>query len=383
MHTPATSPRSYLFLLAGFSSIWLLSGTACVPLVPTEIEDGNVGIDNVPGKRVRGEPNNDFSQPLDIIFDSQGRARLEGEISTASDVDVYLIGPMTAGDRLIVDLTVPTGGKLDADMAIFDAQSRLAIENDDRDPNNNQLDPYIDHIIRYDSSAYYLGVTSSPLGPSSGRYNISITRGRASVPPPAGQIVGLKFDGGTIIIPNDNTYTVRPFDAANISSVYAGQTDALRQQIVNVVRQRYQAFNLDVRILPGDSVPSESASLVFFGARNQSAYGISQGVDPYNVDICDDSIVFTESFTPTRFDRILSISELGTAIGNVAAHEIGHLLGLNHVANAMDLMDTTGGAATLLFNQQFANSPLHHTIFPIGRQDGVLLLQLTIGSINP
>ena len=67
------------------------------------------------------------------------------------------------------------------------------------------------------------------------------------------------------------------------------------------------------------------------------------------------------------------------AIGNVAAHEVGHLLGLNHVDNINDLMDTTGGPSTLLLNQSFMTSPLDATIFYIGVQDGPMLLQETLG----
>ena len=65
---------------------------------------------------------------------------------------------------------------------------------------------------------------------------------------------------------------------------------------------------------------------------------------------------------------------------NVAAHEVGHLLGLNHVANEYDLMDTTGDTLSLLLDQGFLNSPLDDSIFPIGTQDGWLLLLETLGS---
>jgi hypothetical protein len=79
---------------------------------------------------------------------------------------------------------------------------------------------------------------------------------------------------------------------------------------------------------------------------------------------------------------VLSVTELGTALGNVVAHEVGHLLGLNHVGNVLDIMDTTGGADTFLLDQQFLTSPLDPTIFPIGTQNGLLLLMETLGLSN-
>jgi hypothetical protein len=49
------------------------------------------------------------------------------------------------------------------------------------------------------------------------------------------------------------------------------------------------------------------------------------------------------------------------------------------VADPFDLMDTVGGTETFLFDQQFKPSELDDSIFPIGIQDGLLLLMETIG----
>ena len=64
----------------------------------------------------------------------------------------------------------------------------------------------------------------------------------------------------------------------------------------------------------------------------------------------------------------------------MASHEIGHLLGLNHVDDVYNLMDTTGTAPTFLYDQTFTTSALDDMIFPIGNQDGLLLLLETLGS---
>jgi len=59
---------------------------------------------------------------------------------------------------------------------------------------------------------------------------------------------------------------------------------------------------------------------------------------------------------------------------------MGHLLGLNHVADIYDLMDTTGGASTLLLDQEFLrDSPLDSSVFPFGIQDAWLWLMETLG----
>ena len=83
-------------------------------------------------------------------------------------------------------------------------------------------------------------------------------------------------------------------------------------------------------------------------------------------------------FTPSRFG-VLTANQLGTAIGNIASHELGHLLGLNHVDNIRDFMDTNGDTSSLLVQMGTDYSPLDSTVSPLGTQDDFLLLLETLG----
>ena len=106
---------------------------------------------------------------------------------------------------------------------------------------------------------------------------------------------------------------------------------------------------------------------------------MAEGVDLYNADFCDDAIIFTESFTPSLFTGTPTALELGTAIGNVGSHEAGHLLGLNHTSDDLDLMDDRSDADAFLDDQEFKEAPLSSDIMAIGTQDGVLLLSEIVG----
>lgn len=363
----------------------LLPCLGCPILEPDPpLLDGNVNVDprTVPNMRVSGEPNDTFEEALDVVFDDADAARLSGTIGTPDDVDVYALGPLAAGDRVVIDVWTP--GSLDAAMALFDEAGRIAFENDDRNLELGQLDPFVNVVLRRTSSVYFLAISAAPLGDrkaQTGSYNVNIQLARGGQPPPtAGQIILLDFTGGVITIPGDQTYAVGPFDAAEIDPAYAGLTAVIRQQVRATVVENFEGLEMDIRMTPGDPLPAPGTfSRVLFGGRNPGAFGISQQIDPYNQDHADSSIIFTNMFAPSRFGRLISPEELGIALGNVATHEIGHLLGLNHVANIADLMDTTGGANTLLLDQEFLSSPLHDTIFLIGFQDSHLLLMETLG----
>ena len=357
------------------------------------IVDGNrdTSVTSTLGK-TSGEPNGDFAEPVVAVFDAAGVARLQGTVETVDDLDVYLLGRMSPGDRIIVD-AYANGSPLDVTIALFDDQGRLVHNNDDRQAQTScgqeiqpptSLDAYIDFVVRHAGNPYYLVVTRSPFASSNtliGSYRVDITaKSGFDVPPPAVQTLLLDFDGAVVNSPVLGQMTLLPFDAAAVAPVYQGTTQTVKDRIRDVFDQNYERFN--VIILTTDDPPpppSTVYSTIFFGGFDRNAFGLSEDVDLYDIDRCDDSIIFTESFTPSVFTGVPTATELGTAIGNVGSHEAGHLLGLNHTDDDLDLMDDQSPADAFLDDQEFKEAPLSTDIMPIGTQDGVLLLDEIVG----
>jgi len=348
--------------------------------LPSDFEDGNVDETvTSPLGKTAGEPNGDFTIPV-VGVEDDGLFRLKGTVATTNDLDVFLLGSFSAGDRIFAEALAVNS--LDVSIAIFDGEGRLATDNDDL--SNSNLDAEVDFIVRHDSDSYYLVVTRSAFAESrrrTGTYtaNVEVSRG-GSVPGPVQQVVYLKFDGGRLDSPNLGEFDLDPFDAGAISRAYDGDTQEMKDTILAVMRQNYEPFNVIVES-SDDFEPNgtQAVSTIWFGGFNEQAFGIAENVDLYNAELCDDAIIFTESFSPFLFSSTPSAEEMGIAIGNVATHEAGHLLGLNHVDDDLDIMDDRSAADAFLLDQEFMESPLSTDIMPIGTQDGVLLLDEIVG----
>lgn len=313
-----------------------------------------------------------------LTYDAGGNAAISGTI-VGNQADFYDLGPVSPGDRIIVTVDAAAGSSLDPTAAIFDANEELFALNDDVDLDAGQFGSAIDDVVAVGGPSYYLAVAKFFLdnvgGPYQGR--VRIERG-GPVPSPPVQVLLLNFAGGPVTIDSEGSFNLDPFDAADIDPVYAGQTLNIKNRIVEVVKENFTGTGL--RIFSSDENPGLTPgtfSIIHFGAFSPTKFGVADGVDQGNQDCCDDGIVFTFNFDDP-FAAQPSVNGIGTAIGNVGAHEAGHLLGLNHVADVTALMDNTGTASTLLADQDFKTAPLSPSVFPLGMQNAPALLARVI-----
>ncbi|MFQ5414977.1 MAG: hypothetical protein ACE5E6_11015 [Phycisphaerae bacterium] len=327
------------------------------------------------------EPNDTFAQA--VVLDTIGAADLvyEGTIDRARDVDVFDLGPLAPGDTIIADRDPVTGG-LDALLAIFDdAQACFVALPGSFDTGGPGVARLVDETIRHHADHYFFAISHAQ-DVSLGAYRIVVSIVRGGDPAtPTPQPFFLDFDGATLAEPIFGTILVAPFDAGAIMPMYAGETATLKRGITASVERNFIGF--DVTVLTsddGDFSADPGVSTLSIGSFSDTVFGVSEGVDAYNMNRCDDGIVFAESFTPGVFGFAPSINELADAIGNVIAHEAGHLLGLRHVDDPVALMDEQSPAVTLLSDQRFKTAVLSESVFPIGVQDAPTLLLETVGA---
>ncbi|HOW73006.1 MAG TPA: VCBS repeat-containing protein [Phycisphaerae bacterium] len=392
-----SSPRRVIISLLG--ALGLVFFPACLP-VPQPPGDEQPGSDIT--ATVEVEPNNSMTAAAVVTLDAQGRARLQGTIlglELGVDSDYFDLGPMSAGDQIQAYLNT-SGSDLQGMLGVFDADSKLFVLSQEeiprgatapRSPDIEWGRPLsIDEIVRHESSNYYLVVSRKPgVGNVKGPYEVLVrVRRGLSVPAPRSQIVLLDYRPATVTVPGQGVLVFDAFDPGAINSRYAGQADTVKRQITRTVRQNYARYA--VQVYDSDEDITELAapySTVYFGGACSAALGMELGeTDFYNHDADDSAIVFTDSFTLDLFTSPPHATGLGSAMGNVASHEIAHLLGLSHVVDSggTDLMSALEIPDRFLTDLRFRdNASLAWTLFPVPNiwlsQDAGVMLTETVG----
>jgi len=323
------------------------------------------------------QPNHLFELAEFVEITAEPRV-IWGLISDANDVDVYDLGPVFYGDRVVV--TMVPDDSLYAAIAAFDEAGMALLVNDHRNVYLGLVEPFVDVVVRHDSSAFFVAVSATPGYDSSGKYALVASRESPVDPPaPRGDEVLLVFNGGRQVkVGSRAPVDVPAFDAVRISPAYTGMTDEMIEEIVHRVREDYTGLDVTILSTSEGDVFQSGMTRIFFGTYDAALLGVAEGVDEFNATHSQEAMVFTDTFSAfMRLDP--SVERMAQCIANVASHEIGHLLGMVHTADPSGIMDVTASLGELMVDQAFARSPIYTAVFPLGLQDAVQYLLDAIG----
>lgn len=321
--------------------------------------------------------NDQFELAEFVLLSSEGRV-IRGMIDDPSDVDLYNLGQVRSGDRIVVDMTTIAG--LDAAIALFDETGTSLLVNDHRNVYLHTATPFIDVVIEHDSAACYVAVTNTPGFTSSGEYALLARRiPNVELPALNPDVVLLMFDGGeNVRIGGRAPLEVPIFDAATISEDYEGLSEAMMAKIVSAVREDFEGLDVTILSTSEGAIYQLGMTRIYFGQFDAALLGVAEGVDEFNATNNQRAIVFTDTFR--AFNRLSpTVEEMGQALANVTSHEIGHLLGLIHTRFASGIMDVTASLKSLMQNQVFSRSPIYEGVFPVGSQNSLIYMLDAVG----
>jgi hypothetical protein len=323
------------------------------------------------------EPNDDYARAN--LVDTSESVALYGDLAAGLDTldqDLFELGPAAAGDRVQADLTADVYS--DIVLGLLDDQDRLIAY---LDPSSFTTGPSrIDFIVRESTSRLYALVATRSGFPQARAYTVDISIERSvGLPAWQSQVIVLNFEGADgVRIGRRTAINIPPFDAANIDSRYAGQTETIIHLIMEMMAEDYAGLGVAIYRSDDADIPSGDRSTVYFGTYDERLLGLAENIDPYNTDLSQSAVLYTDTFSVFS---VLSpdTQAMAQALANVASHEAGHLLGLRHTADVRDIMDITASARQMLVDQWFRSAALHATVLPMGLQDAPALLSWTLG----
>ncbi|MDO8630304.1 MAG: hypothetical protein Q7R41_07410, partial [Phycisphaerales bacterium] len=160
-------PRSALGLSASLNGL------------PTTVESGN----------------NHVLELAQLVDATESAQAIQGRINGANDVDVYDLGPVVPGDRVLVDVAVAS--TLQGAVALFDATGSTLLVNDHRNVYLGRQGPFVDVVIRRESLSCLVAFAATPGFDSTGDYELTASMEPSTpLPPTRPDVFILDFAGG-------------------------------------------------------------------------------------------------------------------------------------------------------------------------------------------
>jgi len=327
-----------------------------------------------------------------LLSHDQPEIDISGFIGSGSDLDLFRVS-LEKGDLLDAAMGFPT--QPDTIAAIFDVGGTLILANDDDTPpgggsqsatypasspllRTQGFDPKMTWVAP-ESGDYILlaqGFDEFETGPYT--FQLRLRRGGIETMAPGDErVIFLDFDGALInaaalfgignsvagLSPMDSFLSAwgLPNTVENQNTIIDGVTARVQDRL-DALREHNPRLRFDLRNSRDHADPfgQPDVTRVIIGGTQQQlgipTIGIAQSIDPGDYERAETAVVLLDALSTSgsggavqdvpRSASVSLIELVGRAVGNVAAHEIGHLLGDWHTVNdnlTPSVMDSGGG----------------------------------------
>lgn len=303
---------------------------------------------------------------------------------------IFDLGPVAAGDQLFLGFLLPPDFAVTSEPPANVNYSLMLLDPDSNifawfQPGGVLFSKESRLVFAHNSAHMYI-VTEGGLSLS-----VRIGRG-ANLNVTHAQRVFVNFDGTDgfhpVQIGDAPPMDVPPFNARDINSSWgASETQTIEGGVMDRLRDLYADYDVtfvtstDLDNDPNLLIEPPYQTLDIGGADifSPGLFGISDYIDPRNETSTGTALIFS-----TAIGRFVdtTATATGLAIGNVAGHELGHMLGLRHTDSPTDLMNISPDVTspTLAFERaKVAASEQYGGLPVIGIQDAPMLLEDTVG----
>lgn len=320
-------------------------------------------------------------------------------IIAPDDVDLFSLGALPANTKLDLALdTVLIGSRMDAKVAIFNSTGDLVgnIAFGDEPvvplgarPNDVKVnvsvtlrgsiqlpatDTYYVAVAGMDATDFALPNPNRDLG----IYQLVVTK-TDGLPAPTfqKQLVYLDFNGGdALFLKNDYGDKVKTRMVALSATTFgfaASQTQAMITAALDTVKTLFAGYtNIAFTTVQPMGGSYSTVYVTNEEGPEVGLYGTAQDIDTFNGILTDNAAVFAGELA-NDYNALggYTVQQIGAILGNVAAHELGHLLGLQHCQEPLgapfyEVMGSGNETQVLTFG---THSPLFPEEFLIGYEN--------------
>ncbi len=336
------------------------------------------------------ESNDGFSQANIVPSNGAALIRIDGEVASSVDVDVFDLGPVAGRSRLHVELSADS--EIRGPVALFGPTHDLLVVDDAQDFIAGLGGTFADAEISAPQSHMFVAVASD--GELRGRYTLVIERSSAAAPRPSRpQTAYLNFEGAQRVqIGGRAPIGFGAFDPGDVLAELEGRRDDFIEAVTAKVAFDFAGLNVTIlnsnhaKGTPtanssrlGTPKPAGAFATIHIGGRDGALIGLADSVDEYNTDPGQQAIVYADGFDGLAPFRP-TLDEAAQAMANVISHELGHLLGLVHTSDARSIMVQSATWAEAVRDRSFGRFPLDRSVFPVGFEDSVQKLVANVGS---